>query len=131
MHSLLKPWQRNYDVNWWPRDTNAVGDVYMKPCPSLSELNLHRTKSKKGMSCILHFSAFPKSHNYPSDSLARDLDSAQLKAVLEFLATIEKRVNLKESAFEFLDVAFLVVGSAVEGTRIQSTNEADCMVFFR
>ena len=68
---------------------------------------------------------------FPLDFLARDLDSAQLKAVLEFLATIEQRMNSKGSSFESLAVAFLVVGSAVEGTRVQSTNEADCMVFFR
>ena len=65
------------------------------------------------------------------DSLAKDLDSSHLKAVIELLAIIEQQVNSPGSIFEYLDVAFLVVGSAVEGTRIQSTNEADCMVFFR
>ena len=65
------------------------------------------------------------------DSLAKHLDSSHLKAVLELLAVLEHRTNSPGSLLEGLDVAFVVVGSAVEGTRIQSTNEADCMVFFR
>ena len=58
MQSLMEPWQGNYDINWWPRDTdkktdddiNTLGDT---PCPSLTELKLHQTESRnKG---IIHF----------------------------------------------------------------------------
>ena len=65
------------------------------------------------------------------DFLATHQNNSHLKAVIELLSTIEQRLSSQGSAFQCLDVAFLVVGSAVEGTRIQSTNEADCMVFFR
>ena len=58
LQSLMEPWQGNYDVNWWPGDTdkkadqdmNMPSEVYKRPCPSLSELKLHQTESKnKGM----------------------------------------------------------------------------------
>ena len=65
------------------------------------------------------------------DSIARMTDNNHLKAILELLGTIEQKLNSTGSSFHSLDVAFLVVGSAVEGTRIQVTNEVDCMVFFR
>ena len=54
LQSLMAPWQGNYDVNWWPRDTdkktdhdmNKLSEVYTTPCPSLTELKLHQTESR-------------------------------------------------------------------------------------
>ena len=66
-----------------------------------------------------------------TDLLAAHKDSAHLKAVLELLAEVEEKINSPGELFACLDVAFLPVGSAIEGTRIHSTNESDCMVFFR
>ena len=63
MKSMLTEWQGNYDINWWPRDLNSHGDKYPNilsdvektPCPSLSELQLHKSKSqKRGMLCLLN-----------------------------------------------------------------------------
>ena len=136
--SLLEPWQGNYDVDWWPRnvsrniDSNDLGDIEQSPCPSLAELKLHQTKSiNRGIPYLFHLSYTIIPKIYLLDSLAKDTDTNHLKAILELLAALEQKLNSTGSSFQSLDVAFLVVGSAVEGTRIQVTNEADCMVFFR
>ena len=44
IQSMLSEWQGNYDIDW-PRHSN--------PCPSLSELQLHKTKSKNKGVCML------------------------------------------------------------------------------
>ena len=54
LQSLMEPWQGNYDVDWWPRhygdyDDNEINiprDIDKAPCPSLSELQLHKTESR-------------------------------------------------------------------------------------
>ena len=71
-----------------------------------------------------------KSKKDPS-TLASPEDSAQHKAVMELLQNAEKSLNSDGSSFNKFDVAFVVVGSVAEGTRIISSNEADCMVVFR
>ena len=64
MKSMLTEWQGNYDINWWPRGLerncdkypNILSDVDKTPCPSLSELQLHKSKSqKKGVLYILNY----------------------------------------------------------------------------
>ena len=56
MKSLMEPWQGNYDIDWWPRKHEKDGDddisilssdVDKTPCPSLSELQLHKTMSRE------------------------------------------------------------------------------------
>ncbi len=51
--------------------------------------------------------------------------------MLELLYKLEDRLNKSSSPFSGLDAIVVPVGSAVEGTRVGVTNEADCMVFFR
>ena len=51
MKSLMEAWQRNYDVDWWPRQNGEdsrkdIGDIDRAPCPSLAELQLHKTRSR-------------------------------------------------------------------------------------
>ena len=54
LQSLMEPWQGNYDVDWCPsqcgkyddNDISIPRDVDKAPCPSLSELQLHKTKSR-------------------------------------------------------------------------------------
>ena len=67
MKSMMREWQGNYDIDWWPRhkekdvedDINMLSDIDKTPCPSLSELQLHKTKSRnKGMPCVFNVNDF-------------------------------------------------------------------------
>ena len=60
MKSMMREWQGNYDIDWWPKhhekDVDIPSEIDKTPCFSLSELQLHKTKSRnKGMSCVFNF----------------------------------------------------------------------------
>ena len=58
MKLMMTEWQGNYDIDWLPRhqdDINIPSEIDKTPCPSLSELQLHKTMSrKKSMTWIIN-----------------------------------------------------------------------------